>query len=431
MIKMLTTVPIPIWLQRSRQLSSYLPCVGEWSEDWTKLAWPHMSATLNGESFERDTRAPHQGDGINALPYWSRKASVSVPYWEASCIQKSGPCDGYEYKGDGRSMTGISTSELYAPSKVSADDKAFCKRFALLKAQAALRNADASIPMMLKERAATVAMMKSYAGRSLDLIRRRQLADVKRWKSFAKRPREQKKFLAQQIANEHLMFVFGLLPLIGELEGLAEHVTRDEHKFIKGRGRHTKKLEESSAQEHPYGHHTVTKIQDIYSVRCNLRADISMKVLAQAQQLGFNPLYTLYDFTPLSFVTGWFSNFNFWLKSLDPLYGSTFRTGSYSTRVQTVITKETHPWSTDRLTPKGNGSSFGMKVHDVREPINSMPPTGAPEFYNNFSFFSVAASASLFVQRKVKLTQKAIGMKPFRYRSKKPAYLPPITYKKV
>lgn len=286
--------------------------------------------------------------------------------------------------------------------------------------------------MMLKERAETVAMMKTYAGRGLDLIRRRQLADVKRWKSFKNRPREQKKFLAQTIANEHLMFIFGLLPLLEELEGLAKHVTRDEHKFIKGRGRHTKKIEEvSSKQEGTYPFFTVTKKESVYSVRCDLRADINMQILARAQKLGFNPLYTLYDFTPLSFVTGWFSNFNHWLKSLDPLYGSTFRTGSYSIREQTVLERETHGWADDRNTPKGNGSSFAMKTYDLRLPIASEPPTGAPEFYNNFSFYSVAASASLFVQRKVKLTRRAIGMKPFRYRSKKPAYLPPITYTKV
>lgn len=427
---MSTTISIPMWTQRSKLMTNLATCEGSWSEDWRPYNRPDRVATIDGESFESDPNAPYYGNHVDALPYWSRKITATVPYWEASSISKWGQCDRYEKKGDGRTFTGISMSEL-ALKGITKDEKEFCKRFALLKAQASLRSADASIPMMLKERAATVAMMKSYAGRGLDLIRRRQLADVKRWKSFRNRPAEQRKFLAQTIANEHLMFVFGLMPLLSDLEGLAEHVTRDEHMFIKGRGRQTKKVEEVSTKADGHAFHTVTKKEYVYSVRCNLRADISMKVLADAQRLGFNPLYTLYDFTPLSFVTGWFSNFNIWLKSLDPLYGSTFRTGSFSTREQVTLNRETHGWATTTVTPKGNGSSFALSVYDVREGISSEPPTGSPEFYNNFTFFSVAASASLFVQRKVKLTQRAIRMKPFRYRSKKPAYLPPITYRKV
>lgn len=419
-----------MWSQRTKQMTDLTTCDGSWPETWKPLRRPNMASTMDGETFEKDPAAPRHGDHISALPYWSRKMIASVPFWEASAIQKWGPCERYEFKGDGRTFTGISPGEMLFKG-VSLDEREFCKRFALLKAQAALRSADASIPMMLKERAETVKMMKTYAGRGLDLIRRRQLADVKRWKSFSRRPSEQKKFLAQTIANEHLMFVFGLMPLLSELEGLAEHLTRDEHMFIKGKGRQSKRVKGSSSKAEAHAFHTVTKTEYLYSVRCNLRADISMKILADAQRLGFNPLYTLYDFTPLSFVTGWFSNFNFWLKSLDPLYGSTYRTGSFSIREQVKLERETHGWATDTITPKGNGNSFAISTYDVRETIPSEPPTGSPEFYNNLTFFSVAASASLFVQRKVKLTQKAIRMKPFRYRAKKPAYLPPITYRKV
>lgn len=389
---------------------------------------------MDGEYFTRDEKAPYKGNHIDALPYYSEKITVAAPAWEAKCIRKGGAklCDLWEYKGSGLTFTSIVPSDFNVPSGTfTKEEKDFCKRFALLKAQADLRKADASIPMMLKERAETVKMMKSYAGRGLDLIRRRQLADVKRWKSLKRAPREQKKFLAQTIANEHLMFIFGMLPLLEDLEGLAKHVTRDEHKFIKGRGRQTKKVESSKAIAHEHAFHTVHKTEYVYSVRCDLRADITFKIGARMQQLGFNPLYTVYDFTPLSFITGWFSNFNYWLRSLDPLYGSEFRTGSFSIREQCVVEKVTHGWETVYERPTGNGKSFGTKVKDTRLAIASEPPTGSPEFYNNLSFYSVAAGASLFVQRKVKLAQRTIGMKPFRYRSKKPAYLPPITYKKV
>lgn len=425
---------VPKWVQRTRVMSSWATCKGEWPSDFRPLNYPARNSYLEGESFTRDEKAPYKGNHIDALPYHSEKTTVHAPAWDAKCIQKRGGmgCDAYEYKGSGLTFTSILPADFVIPSGTfTKEEKEFCQRFALMKAQAALRSADASIPMMLKERAETVKMMKSYAGRGLDLIRRRQLADVKRWKSLKRVPREQKKFLAQTIANEHLMFIFGMLPLLEDLEGLAKHVTRDEYKFIKGRGRQTKKVNVVKTTAHPYAFHTVHKTDYVYSVRVNLRADITFKIGARMQQLGFNPLYTVYDFTPLSFITGWFSNFNHWLKSLDPLYGSKYRTGSYSIREGSIVEKTTHGWGTDILTPTGNGYSLGTSNKDLRLPIPSEPPTVSPEFYNNFSFYSVAAGASLFVQRKVKLAQRAIGMKPFRYRSKKPAYLPPITYKKV
>lgn len=321
----------------------------------------------------------------------------------------------------------------------SQDDMLFCDRMALLKAKAALRRADASIPMMFRERIATLNMLKSYSGRSLDLIRRRQLADVERFKRLTRRStREGRKFLAQTIANEHLMFVFGMLPLIGEMEGLASFVTRDTHTHITGRGRMTRVRETTTGVVSPTvpnrGLSMRTKKTGRYSARCSLRADISLQLLADMQRLGFNPLYTLYDFTPLSFVSGWFSNFNYWLQSLDPLVGSIYRTGSLTTRRELTCEREVYFLPVNgpgtRVDASGNGRGRGKYWYQERKTVPSEPESGSPEFYNNLSFFSVTAGISLYLQRKVKLANTAIAQRPFRYRSSRPVTLPPITYRR-
>lgn len=427
------TIPLPMWKQRGRDMVWYpKPAPAGPFSPWAPLHSGGSTATLDGEDFSRDEDI-HVGNRIDALPYWSRKVTVDVPFWDASLEISRLPDEPhrYEQRGDGRAYTAINDYDFTATSSnsLSAEEAKFVRDLAIMKAQASLRKADASIPMMMKERIETLNMMKSYAGRGLDLIRRRQLKDVSRWKKLSRSPREQRKLLAQIIANEHLMFVFGMLPLLEDLEGLAEHVMRDEHKFIKGRGRMAQLRETKSFKS--YGNFsTLTKKEALVSVRVSLRADISVEVLGRAQKLGFNPLYTLYDFTPLSFITGWFSNFNFWVQSLDPLYGSVFRTGSISTRTTMTVKRECYATPSPNVVAKGNGKSQGTSTFDRREVVSSMPPQGDLAFYNNLSFFSVTAGISLFVQRKVKLAQKAIRIKPFRYKSPRPVNLPPIKYSK-
>lgn len=391
--------------------------------------------TLNGESFSRDPGAPYKGNHIDALPYWSQTTSVNCPPWDCAVTLKYGvqKCTSFQYKGDGRYYTAILAEDFFhTPDPGTVE---LIQSLALTKATAALRKADASIPMMLRERKETVNMLKSYAGRGLALIKGRQLRDVERWKKFLKRKptSNQRKKFAQSIADEHLMFIFGMMPLLSDIEGLCDYLTRPEYKVITGRGREARDFEDKSSKRMSYGFDTVTRRKHKISCNVSLRCDIEIEVAARARKLGFNPLYTVYDFTPLSFITGWFSNFNHFIQGLDPLVGLKYRTGSSSTRFSTDVERECYGSSSNQGelwhpgVASGNGKSFGNTTRTVRGVIEKMP-TGSFHFYNNFSLFSVLASASLFVQRKVKLTHKAIKVKPFRYVSKRRPTLPPIKY---
>lgn len=335
-----------------------------------------------------------------------------------------------------------------AYSEFSDSDMAFVRNVAETKAKNSLRRGLTSLPMLFREREQTLKTMQSKSNLIIDIVMRRHNDDLQRYRKL--RTKRDKIRFARAAAAQHLEVIFGIMPLIDDLQGLAEFMVQEEFTFVKGTGTHgitsTVKGKVASAastkpeQAPPYG--GGYSVQSRYSARCALRADITSKIGADAAQLGFAPLYTLYDAVPLSFVLSWFSNFGQWVGSMDPLVGANFRTGSTNVR-RSVSSDLTLVGSFEKSTKRSSGRQHidiydaGGVVHksesfvsDVRSVLDS-EPDGEFEFYNNLSFYSMAASVSLAIQRKLKLPKRALSVSPFKYKGKKQVRnLPPIKWSK-
>lgn len=329
------------------------------------------------------------------------------------------------------------------------------KSTAILKAQASLNKQVASLPLLFAERKATLKTIGSYSKFILNNAITMQRKDVKKWLNALKRKKrpEQLKTLAKQIADRHLEFVFGVLPILSEIEDSVKHFSKPRLDVRTGRGRDRRVVETEGYEtvnvtnglfnRFPVFGTVVTVTRSDFSTRCDLRCSITSHVANDASLLGFNPLYTWYDMTPLSFVVGWFSNFNTWVQSLDPLMGLEYVTGSSSHKDTRTVAKymkgihvQPNPIGEDLLqgvpTVKPQQSSVNSVSYDdfVREVHSEMPGIQPLRLMDKTSFFAAAASLSLTIQRMVKDTNREIAKKPFRYRSKRPRNLPPITYRK-
>lgn len=341
----------------------------------------------------------------------------------------------------------VGTRVWGAYSEFSESDREFVRNIAITKAKNSLRRGLTSLPMLYRDREETLKTMASKSAMIIDVVMRRHNDDLQRYRRL--RTKRDKVRFARAVAAQHLEFIFGIMPLIDDLQGLAEFITQEESTFVKGSGTHgitsTKKgklanpARDDFDRGPPYG--GGYSIQSRYSARCSLRADIVSNIGADASKLGFTPLYTLYDMVPLSFILSWFSNFGHWIGSMDPLIGANFRTGSVNVRrsVSSDLTiigdfhEELRPGQVHQhriYDASGSVHCSESTVIDVRTVLTSEPDSEF-ELYNNLSFYSVAASVSLAIQRKLKLPNRVLSTSPFRYKGKKSVRnLPPIKWTK-
>lgn len=391
------------------------------------------------------------GNHIDALPYSSERVDMTrhvgtltgVNRWfnypDPQCGDATGSVATYIHDLAGYP---IGIPEHVLPS---SDQWARASAQADTKALAGLRKALVNVPMLIKERVETVALAVDKVNQISFLIKKRQEKDLTR---YFKTTFKNRRKVAKKIASEHLGFIFGLLPLIEEVEGIVEMATRPEMLFVRSKGRQTvlgsrgfpsQVTHASTANMSTYPHHSVIREQFTnYGVRTSLRMTIDVEVFSRLRELGFNPVGTAYDFVPLSFIAGWVSNFSSWIRTFDPLVGLTFRTGARSTRLHTILNQRVLPGlpkhDNDKVIPyssftvTGGSMASCTKTTDNRIPLMALP---AREFFfeNNFNVYNVTAGFSLMIQRKLKLPLKAIKVKPFRYKSRKPLNLPPIKYR--
>lgn len=399
---------------------------------------PGLRSVLeDGELFVKGALV--KGDHVRALPYSFQKVVVNCPYWEHEYKQRGGSAKcmaaGEKYSarffGSGLTLTGFNG---LPQGSITKKQQEFVDSISIQKAQADLRKALVNTPLLLAEAAATLKTLKLYSRAILNNVVTLQRKDLKEWLAAVKRLKrkpDRLKKVAQDIASRHLEFVFGVLPLIDEMEGLAELVTKERYAVRTGRGRHTYRTVLDDKVSSIRGARVIETKEVRYSVRTGLRCDIDLKVLNDMSLIGFNPLYTFYDLTPLSFITGWFSNFDLWVKSLDPIPGLNYVTG-YSTRRTEVIGRKTaSPGADSYYDSFGSGKGECVVTSQNRIVHSRMPDIQGLRFMDRTSFFAAAASLSLVIQRTVKIANDEIRRKPFRYRGRKPKYLPPITYKKV
>lgn len=392
-----------------------------------------------------ELRAPViKGDHERDFPYWSHFID----------IDNNGGTVNYQYKQvqnrDGKVLLQLDQEVPVAwhfpivvsdlSSFIDSDKRAKCKTLAVTKALANARKADVNLGMLVKERVATLAMIRDRSSRIINgarAIQQRDAAAFKKLKSAVQR----RKF-AQQAASNHLEAIFGWAPLFDEILGAVDHLSKPQYKQVLARGRHSVSEETTSNQSfntagsNGYVAYAVDRLRHTYSSRVTLKYTVNHKGLERAQRLGANASYLLYDSVPLSFITGWFSNLNHVIQAIDPLIGVTYFTGSASDRNLVKLTRDVfydrgHLPSSGHSTYSRVGGGMGRlngSSNHTRRSVYETEPKSEFVFYNNFSLYSVLASTSLVLQRKLKPLERVLKAKPFRYRGKRSRNLPPIPY---
>lgn len=423
----------------------------------------HSDADAIPESVQTENRRPLQkGDHVHALPYWNLISSVERPAKHLSFTRWNRYPNGYPWPHGYVNNNG-NTNEMYVcnismNAQVCLDvptlrlppyDPDLVRRLTQLadtKALGNVRRALANLPMLFKERKETLGMIGKRTADIAKSATSAQRKSVSTYRSL--KGARNKRAYAKVAADEHLELIFGWLPLMAEVEGAAEYLQREQLDFIRSRGIQAERDNSSNKTERVLrfpsrftsaqtGNHELLRVNqstnsiDTTSVRTALRYSLSSSVVGDAYLLGADPIATLYDMIPLSFVSGWVSNFDFWIRTLSPEVGLTFETGSRNLRRENAyqcrgIVRENPavPWYGRPIMETVDASG---QIRRNERSVLTEPPVASLMWDVDVGLFEVTAGVSLMLQRYIKPLKRSIAQRPFRYRGKT-RYLPPIRY---
>lgn len=419
-----------------------------------------------------------KGDHVTALPYhslsghrnvsdvpFSMESYTGVFYYAGTNTQYAPNIHNWPWPTDVHKRFGQQISKgtwlvnltRFAPPMstklpvVSEAEYATLCRLADTKALGNVRKALANLPMIIAERRETLQMIGgkvAQMAKGAHALQTKSVAEYR--KAQRKLSKTGKAKLARRISNEHLEFVFGWLPAISEVEGLCEFIAKDNLDFIRSRGvqgfhdispfsDYSSHKPPSTVATGPFAYRdwfSVTSngvVRSSKSVRTALRYKLSSTLVGDAYALGFEPIGTAFDMVPLSFMSGWISNFDYWVRTLSPEFGLEFQTGSRNLRLH----------SSYELNMKGrvisdSGPMFvygktvdakqdGYQRSDTRKVLTG-PPEASLEWDVEVGLFEVTAGISLSIQRYLKPLRRSFDVKQFRYRGPRPKWLPKIRY---
>lgn len=429
-----------------------------WDNGWKRkvVKRPAATTTISGikvlPEFNSFVRAPVvKGDRVHALPYWAEKTSSVIPSLNgkfklaAHAVNGTQPTFGYPEHRPGWTLT-QRVHELdgdfgpYLDWKLpehrtwSDAEINFLKKAADTKALAGAKRASLNLAMIIKERRETLKMITgrvSSVARSAATLQRQALDE---WKDAKGRDRKR---VAQKWAARHLEFVFGWMPLMGDIEDAVKTFSREGMvTHVKTRGTHTIKDSEKVFEHFvlkdfpgcggraPFPDapraRRVGQVEQRLSVRTSLRFEITEQWLQKGVDFGFSPISFAFDAYPLSFVSGWISNFDQWVRTLEPLFGLEFTTGSRSIRrsadasgyvwVGPVESAE-RPLVSAIKRPMENYAL--QRVRWDREVLDALP-SAELQWQNNLDWFTITAGLSLAIQRYSKPLKLLLSEKRFR-----------------
>ncbi|UJQ85014.1 MAG: putative maturation protein [Pepevirus faecivivens] len=412
-------------------------------------------------SVTTESRAPLvKGDRVHALPYWSQVSEVNRPSVPLTIEWWTGgedwwpwpPCEKNKKLYTSHRTLSIQSQWFVDPPPLAlpAYDAGLFQGLQALADTKALGNARralANLPMIFAERRETLQMVgKRVANltKAMHSLQTRSLAEYR--KALPKNRRA----VARRIANDHLEVVFGWLPAISEIEGLCEFISSDDTGFIRSRGVQAERRENGISRTRvpmlPNGMgdayaqgRTPCRVFDkgyeaqIYSVRTALRYKLQTQLVGDLYALGFDPVGTAFDMVPLSFISGWISNFDYWVRTLTPAIGLEFETGSRNFRrvkaygLQTTVVPHESVYSSFGGT---KALADGRIQRDDRY-VLTKEPEAELRWDVDVGLFEVTAAISIMIQRYLKPLQRVIRVKPFRYRGPRSRNLPPIRYSRV
>lgn len=401
----------------------------------------------------------HIGDKIHAMPYWNQIDRAEIDDYPATytCYLRNPKgasewpwpqerTDGnwsYITKVDWEAnlQTYVRSTPVELP-KPSVESWTHCEQLADTKALGNASRALVNLPLIYAERRETlqyIAEKARFVSKGANALQKRSLAEFRKTK-----PRNRAE-VARRISNEHLGFVFGVLPLIEDVNGMVEFLGKDQLDFIRSRGLQTviesRKVAWPPVEGKPdfwnsasaegkkfFTAYSLEHITTMYSVRTALRYKLTTQLVGQAYDLGADPVATGFDLIPLSFISGWVSNLDYWIRSLSPMVGLEFETGSRNRR--TVMSTWTEcdvnkTVGTVGLNHKVYRNASVLRNHRF---VLTKEPERSLEWDVEFGWYEAAAAASLLIQRYLKPLKRNIALKQFRYKGLRPKWLPEIRY---
>lgn len=410
------------------------------------------AATVTRRNVLGESKSLVKGDGIHATPFSGTYRECVPVSGDLSSTYRNTNASGPDKQvcGDRAgtyATTNVAAGYVFAlndPLPV-APDPALEKRLrdaSETKALAALSKGYYNLGIILAERRRSISYLTDKAKQLTRLIKDKQLSSLARYNRSKRHDRHE---MARQISNEHLAFMFGLLPMIDEIKGIADKIASEKTLVITGRGRQAKDAFDDSYQRirsvslsgyGPMSADCKSEKLTRYSVRSGIVVDVKVEALQQMREHGLNPIATFYDIVPLSFLLDFVSNTGTFLRAYEPVLGVEFRT-AYSTlwresKLAMKISGTTYvvqsPSSVETVRTQGFAEGYCRYLYVQRFPLTEMPtPTWLVQ--NNMSLAKAATLASLAIQRYLKPVKAIIKQRPFRYRGPRPPYLPPIKYR--
>lgn len=128
---------------------------------------------------------------------------------------------------------------------------------------------------------------------------------------------------SKQLANDHLLWTYGIAPLLGDIDGMAKQLAEGfkdgESIVVKSANEIQRKSQTSGTVSSPLLRRRETlQLETTITVRSVLRYKLSNPALQNLSQLGLtNPATVAWELTPWSFVIDWIIPIGGWLDTLD------------------------------------------------------------------------------------------------------------------
>lgn len=123
----------------------------------------------------------------------------------------------------------------------------------------------------------------------------------------------------ERLANGWLEFQYGIMPIIGDVNGAIEHLDTSFHKGATrtSRGGLTKGMMDALVDLNDVANWSSQNSTIEVPPRVTLRGEIDNPELRRAQELGLlNPLALAWELVPFSFILDWFMTIGAWFDSL-------------------------------------------------------------------------------------------------------------------
>lgn len=426
------------FVEYTRECVSRPPVVNTWVDPAVYIPWPSVKVAS----------PPRKGDFHTDLPYWTEWFEFNRPLPDGAsqvidCKKhRNSLCasaqDSWVLSGTGdytdvyRWMPNSWRPTVPRPSEELVS---FLRDAALTSALANAKKAHVNVGILIAERAETIRLLRDKGRTLTQLATAEGRASLKRWSSTLLKDRRR---VYKEIASRHLEFLFGVLPLVGEIEGLMDLLAEEPTLTITGRGRRADVTEvflqpfaggggwNSGYSWSATGKHIIRT-----SVRASLKYKLTVYNKMSVRTLGLNPLAVTYDIIPLSFLSDFISNLGSFIRSLDPTPGMEFDTGCWTLYNQSTMDGIVRP-----VNPKGffdeyhsSGTfEFGCEAGRMDRTALLSEPSPTFQFQNNMSLAKVITISALAVQRYLKPLQRVVRKQRFRYRGPRPKFLPNINY---